>query len=140
LKVRKRSTVGLANRLEGYAELPYPLHVSLIPGVSVITPSTGDGVTVLQLFASPAYNFHLEQSQVNPFLQVPFGYTSMSSGNTTLSGFSWGVKGRIKVVATNHLLFTFYGQYLVLAFTPEKATDRSGFNFLSFGVAVGGFF
>jgi hypothetical protein len=121
-------------------EIGFSPGVSLLPGVSVITPSSGDGTTVLQLFASPAYNLRVEESQVNPFLEVPFGYTSMSSGNATLSGFSWGVKGGMKVVATSHLLLTFYGQYLILAFTPEKATERSGFNFLSFGVSVGGFF
>jgi hypothetical protein len=108
--------------------------------VSVITPDQGEALTILQLFASPAYNFHFEGSTVNPFLQVPFGYTSMSSGGDSQSGFSWGVKGGIKVVAADHLLLTFYGQYLALSFTPENATERAGFNFISFGVAVGGFF
>ena len=121
-------------------EIGFNPGVSLLPGLSVVTPSTGDATTVLQLFAYPAYNFHLEGSQVNPFLEVPFGYTSMSSGNNSQSGFSWGVKGGFKVVATGHLLITFYGQYLSLSFTPKNATERSGFNFLSFGVGVGGFF
>ncbi len=114
--------------------------VTLLPGVSTITPSSGDGTTVLQLFAYPAYNFRLEGSPVHPFVEVPFGYTSMSSGNTTLSGFSWGVKAGLKVVATSHLLLNIYGEYLALTLTPEGATERSGFNFLSFGVSVGGFF
>ncbi len=121
-------------------EIGFSPGMSLLPGVSVITPQRGDGTTVLQLFAFPAYNFHLEGGQVTPFLQVPFGYTSMSSGSNTLSGFSWGIKGGLKVVATNHLLLTCYGQYLALSFSPENATKRAGFNFLSYGVAVGGFF
>lgn len=121
-------------------EIGFSPGMSLLPGVSVITPDQGDALTILQLFASLAYNLHSEGSQVNPFLQVPFGYTSMSSGSTTESGFSWGVKGGIKMVATDHLLLTFYAQYLALSFTPENATERAGFNFLSFGVAVGGFF
>ena len=121
-------------------EIGFSPGVSLLPGVSVITPDQGDALTILQLFASPAYNLHLEGSTVNPFLQVPFGYTSLSSGGDSQSGFSWGVKGGIKVVATSHLLLTFYGQYLALSFTPENATERAGLNFLSFGVAVGGFF
>jgi hypothetical protein len=121
-------------------EIGFNPGVSLLPGISVITPSKGDGTTILQLFASPAYNFHSEGSEVNPFLSIPFGYTSASSGSMTQSGFSWGVKGGIKIVAVQNLLFTVYGQYMALSFTPEKATERSGFNFLSFGVGVGGFF
>ena len=121
-------------------EIGFSPGVSLLPGVSVLTPSTGDALTILQLFASPAYNFHLEGSPVNPFFQVPFGYTSLSSGGDSQSGFSWGVKGGIKVVPANHLLLTFYGQYLALSFAPKGATERTGLNFLSFGVAVGGFF
>jgi len=121
-------------------EIGFNPGISLLPGVSVITPSEGDGTTVLQLFAYPAYNLHIEGSQVTPFLQVPFGYTSMSSGSITQSGFSWGIKGGIKLVAASHLLLTFYGQYYSLAFTPEQANERSGFNFLSFGIGVGGFF
>jgi len=114
--------------------------VSLLPGLSVITPSQGDGTTILQLFVYPAYNLHTEGSSVTPFIQVPVGYTSMSSGSTTQSGFSWGIKGGVKVVATSHLLVSIYGQYLSLTFDPENATERYGFNVLSFGVGVGGFF
>jgi hypothetical protein len=114
--------------------------VSLLPGLSVVTPSEGDGTTILQLFAYPAYNLHIEGSPVTPFLQVPVGYTSMSSGSETQSGFSWGVKGGMKVVAASHLLVTIYGQYLSLTFDPEQATERFGFNVFSFGVGVGGFF
>lgn len=125
--------------MDGF-EIGFSPGVTLLPGVSVVTPSAGDGITILQLFASPAYNFHSEESRVNPFLAVPFGYTSASSGSSTQSGFSWGAKGGIKVVAASHLLLTFYGQYLALSFTPDNATERAGFNFLSFGVAVGGFF
>ena len=121
-------------------EIGFNPGVSLVPGVSIITPPRGDGTTILQLFAYPAYNLHVEGSPVTPFLQVPFGYTSMSSGSITQSGFSWGVKGGIKVVATSHLLLTIYGQYLALSFNPENATERYGFNFLTFGVGVGGFF
>jgi hypothetical protein len=121
-------------------EIGFNPGISLLPGISVITPSEGEGTTILQLFAYPAYNLHIEGSQVTPFLQVPFGYTSMSSGNVTQSGFSWGIKGGIKVAATSHLLLTFYGQYFSMDFSSEQATERSGFNVLAFGIGVGGFF
>ncbi len=121
-------------------EVGFSPGVSLLPGVSVITPPNGAGTTILQLFACPAYNFHSEGNRVNPFLALPFGYTSASSGGSTLSGFSWGIKGGIKDVAASNFLLTFYGEYFLLSFTPGQATERSGFNFLSFGIAVGGFF
>lgn len=121
-------------------EIGFNPGMSILPGVSVATPSQGDGMTILQLFFFPAYNFRAEGGKVTPFLQVPLGYTSMSSGKDTDSGFSWGVKGGIKVAAAGHFLVTVYGEYLLLSFTPENAKERSGFNFLSFGVALGGFF
>jgi hypothetical protein len=114
--------------------------ISLLPGISVVTPSEGEGTTILQLFFFPAYNIHTEGGQVTPFLQVPIGYTSLSSGNITDSGFSWGIKGGIKIVAAGHFLVNVYAQYMQLSFTPENANERSGFNYFSFGVALGGFF
>jgi hypothetical protein len=121
-------------------EIGFNPGMALLPGVSVVTPAQGDGTTILQLFAFGGYNYHARGSQAIPFIQIPFGYTSLSSGNITQSGFSWGVKGGIKTVPAGHLLLTVYGEYLLLSFTPENATERSGFNFLSFGVSVGGFF
>lgn len=121
-------------------EIGFDPGMSLLPGISVATPSKGDGTTILQLFVYPAYNILVEGSRMTPFIQVPVGYTSMSSGSMTNSGFSWGVKGGVKVSGAENFLVTVYGEYLQIAFTPEKATERSGFNFLSFGVAFGGFF
>jgi hypothetical protein len=121
-------------------EIGFNPGVSLLPGMSVVTPTGGDGMTVLQLFAFPAYTFHIEGSSSHPFIQIPFGYTSTSSGNNTQSGFSWGIKGGVKVVATSHLLLTVYGEYLAISLAPEGVTERYGMNYLSFGVSVGGFF
>ncbi|MCC6398519.1 MAG: hypothetical protein IT282_16015 [Bacteroidetes bacterium] len=120
-------------------EIGFNPGVSLIPGVSVITPSEGEGLTIMQLFAYPAYVVHTEGSPVAPFLQVPIGYTAMTSNDVTQSGFSWGVKGGLKVTVASHVLITIYGQYLAMTFNPEGTTERYGFNFLSFGVGVGGF-
>jgi hypothetical protein len=116
--------------------------ITLIPGVSIITPESGDATTVLQLFAYPAYNFRIEGSNATPFLEVPFGYTSMSSGNTKNSGFSWGVMGGVKTVVSGQVLLTFYVEYLLITLDSEKSTstERTGMNYLSVGIAVGGFF
>ncbi len=107
-----------------------------------MTPSEGDGTTVLQLFAYPAYNHRIEGSNVTPFLEVPFGYTSMSSGSSKSSGFSWGVMGGLKVAASGQVLLTFYVEYLLITLDRENSTssERNGLNYLSVGIAVGGFF
>lgn len=136
-------------------ELGFSPGVSLLPGVtvasnanivvgtpatiSVASPSPGNGSTVIQLFALPAYHFHAEGSSVYPYLALPLGYTSASSGNSTMSGISWGLKGGIKVVPASHFLVGIYAEYLSLNFSPANATERSGLNFISFGVAAGGF-
>ena len=118
----------------------------LLPGISIISPPHGDQSTILQLFFYPGYNFRIEGSKASPFVEVPLGYTSMSSGSDKSSGFSWGVKAGVKLVATGHLLVTFYGEYLAVTLNPENpspfftSSGREGFNFLSFGIGVGGFF
>ena len=113
--------------------------VSLLPGVSVETPSKGDAATVLQLFGFVGYNFLLEGSKAHPFLEVPFGFTSIASGDNSSTGFSWGVKGGVKIEIASHLLLGIYGQYLLITLNPENSTDRNGFNFLSFGIGIGAF-
>lgn len=125
-------------------EIGFNPGITLLPGISILTPEKGDATTVTQLFFSPAYNARIEGSNVIPYIEVPLGYTSMSSGKTTQSGFSWGIKGGIKVIATGQMLLSFYGEFLELTFNPENpspnASGRYGLNYLSFGVSVGGFF
>jgi hypothetical protein len=121
-------------------EIGFNPGVSILPGMTVLTPSEGDAITVLQLFATLGYNLHSSGSPVYPFVEVPLGYTSASSGDETDSGFSWGVRAGIKVVAISNFLVTVSGQYYMLSFTPENADERIGLNIFSFGVGVGGFF
>jgi len=127
-------------------EIGFNPGISILPGISIVTPSHGDNTTVTQLFVYPGYNLRIEGSKTNPFVEVPLGYTSMSSGNYTQSGFSWGVKAGVKIVATGHILLTLYGEYLLIALNPQDtgpyytSSGRTGFNFLSFGIGLGGFF
>ena len=120
--------------------------ITLLPGISILTPPQGDNTTLTQLFFYPGYNIRIEGSRAVPFVEVPLGFTSMSSGSNTSSGFSWGVKAGVKIVATGHLLLTLYGEYLAVTLDPQNtspystSSGRNGFNYLSFGVGVGGFF
>lgn len=113
----------------------------LLPAGASVTSYEKGSITVLQLFATAAYHFNMGGGSVYPFLQVPFGFTSYSaSDGDPSSGFSWGVKGGVKLIAVDHLLLNLYGQFLSLAFNAKGATGRNGCNDILFGSAVGGFF
>jgi hypothetical protein len=121
-------------------ELGLSTGVSLLPGFSTVSPENGDNTTIVQLFASPSYNFQTK-SNIYPFLEAQIGYSSLSSGGSeTMSGFSYGGRGGMKIAPVEHFLFTFSVQYLLLTFNPEGADERSGFNYLSIGIGVGGYF
>ena len=113
---------------------------TLLPGFSVITPPSGKATTMVQLFFSPAYNFHTQGDKAYPFIEPQLGYTSISTGNSSASGLSYGGRAGVKVVAAEHLLFTFFGQYLAITLNESGATTRSGINYLSFGVGIVGYF
>jgi hypothetical protein len=120
-------------------ELSFSTGISLLPGISVLSPERGDATTFVQMFFSPGYNFSVE-GNVIPFVEAQAGYTSLSSGNNSQSGFSYGGRGGIKVVAADNLLLTFAGQYLAITLNPEGASERYGLNYFTLGVGVSGFF
>jgi hypothetical protein len=109
------------------------------PGLSVLSGG-GSTSTILQLFAFAGYNIRNEGSKMHPFIEIPLGFTSQSSGSYTASGFSWGVRGGIKLTPVGALLITISGEYFQITMTKSGASERSGFNFFAFGVGVGGFF
>jgi hypothetical protein len=113
--------------------------ISFLPGVTVVSPSSGDNVTMLGLFFTPSYNFQIESKSIYPFIEGQFGYTSLSSGSTTLSGFSYGGKGGMKMILVDHILLNISAQYTAITFNPEGATKRTGFNYLTFGIGIGAY-
>jgi hypothetical protein len=121
-------------------ELGFATGISLLPGISSISPDEGDGVTLVQLFAAPSYNFTTGSESAFPFIEGLLGFTSVASGGDDASGFSYGGRAGAKIVLVDHLLMTVSGQYLLITFNPEGADERNGFNYLSFGVGISGFF
>ncbi len=121
-------------------ELGLGTGISLLPGYSSISPNEGESTNILQLFLAPSYNLMIENKSLYPFLEGQLGYTSMSSGNNTESGFSYGGRIGIKVVAANNFLITFSAQYLLITLNREGAEKRNGINYLTIGVGVSGFF
>ena len=121
-------------------ELGLSTGFALLPGVTVITPSSGKSTTFTQLFFSPSYNFQTKGEDIFPFIEGQLGYTAVSSGNYTESGLSYGGRGGIKIVAAEHFLITPSVQYLAITLNREGATTRTGFNYLVVGVGVAGYF
>jgi hypothetical protein len=121
-------------------ELGLGTGISLLPGYSVLSPSEGESTNIFQLFLAPSFNLRTENKSIYPFLEAQLGYTSMSSGDNTESGFSYGGRVGVKFVASNNFLITLSGQYLLITLNPEGADERNGLNYLTIGVGVSGFF
>ena len=114
--------------------------ISLVPGLTVISPSGGESTTITQFFFSPAYNIITENKSLFPFIEANLGYTSESSGNYSDKGFSWGGRAGVKIVAANNFLISLAGQYLQITLNPEGANERYGLNYFSVSVGVSGYF
>jgi hypothetical protein len=112
-------------------------------GVTSLSESGSGASTAVQLWLTAAYNFQTSGKTVFPFIEFQAGYTSSDDwlfGSNKASGFSYGFKGGIKVVAVEHLLINIAVQYNLITLNPSGATERSGFNYLTIGAGVGGFF
>ena len=114
--------------------------ISLLPGLTVISPSGGESTTFAQIFFSPAYNIITKDKNLFPFIEANLGYTSESAGNNSFTGFSYGGRAGVKIVAANNFLISLAAQYLLITLNPEGATERDGFNYLSVSVGVSGYF
>jgi hypothetical protein len=126
------------------------LEIGLSPGVSTLsvpgglsaisTEGASESLTLLQFFAFGGYNVRLRESNVVPFGEAMIGYSSQSSGGASASGFSWGLRGGVKLAPVDHFLLALSVQYVVLTYTPENESERSGVNVLLIGISLGGFF
>jgi len=121
-------------------ELGLGTGVSLIPGFSIISPEDGESTSLLQLFLAPSYNIKTNDAKLYPFLEAQLGYTSLSSGDDTESGFSYGGRAGLKIAAVEHFLVTLSAQYLLITLNESGDTDRNGFNYLMVGVGISGYF
>ncbi len=135
----------LAPRMAGFVadgfQIGFSPGISFLPtsGLTVMSPPRGESTTLLQLFAFPAYVVRTPGQKYYPFIEVPVGYTRISSGDNAQSGFSWGLRGGIKVTPAGNFLLTVFGEYYQITLNPEGAKERSGFNLFTFGVGVGAY-
>jgi hypothetical protein len=134
-----------APRIAGFVtdgfQIGFSPGISFLPtsGVTVMSPPRGESTTLLQLFAFPAYVVRTAGQKYYPFIEVPVGYTRISSGNDAQSGFSWGLRGGIKVTPVGNFLLTVFGEYYQITLNRDGAKEHSGFNLFTFGIGVGAF-
>jgi hypothetical protein len=121
-------------------ELGLGTGVSLLPGFSVLSPEDDESTSFLQIFFAPSYNIKTENKSLYPFIEAQAGYTSISSDGDTQSGFSYGGRAGLKIVAVEHLLVSISAQYLLIKLNESGETERDGFNYLTFGIGVSGYF
>ena len=113
------------------------------PGVTSLSGKGSGSSTAIQLWLTTAYNIQTQSKAVFPFVELQAGYTSSNDwlfGSSKASGFSYGFKGGVKVVAVEHLLVNIAVQYNLLTLNRSGATERSGFNYLTIGAGIGGYF
>ena len=121
-------------------ELGLSTGVSLVPGFSVLSQEDEESTNILQFFFSPSYNIKTNTGNLYPFIEAQLGYTSISSGDQTESGFSYGGRAGLKIVAVEHFLVNFSVQYLLITLNRSGETERDGFNYLTVGVGIAGYF
>jgi len=110
-----------------------------LPGLTVVSPSDGEGSTVVQLFLSPAYHFPLDSKQLFPFVEGQVGYGIVTSGSSS-SGLSYGARAGVKFTPVGHFVLTFAGQFVSLRLNRSGETQRLGWDYWAFGISVGGWF
>jgi hypothetical protein len=93
------------------------------------TSYSGGSSTTVAIFAAPSYNFKTG-GIAYPFIEALLGYTSGSNGST-LSGFSWGGRGGVKLAVTGKGLLNLAVQYIQITMNPSGATNRYGGNQLA---------
>ena len=94
----------------------------------------GSSRTETRILLAPAYNFKTS-GIVYPFGELLLGYTSVADGFSG-SGFTWGLRGGVKLNVTGNGLLNLGLQYLQVNTTPSGETSRWGTNELS---VAGGF-
>jgi len=105
------------------------LEVGLNPlGITVISYS-GSSATSVMVFAAPSYNLNTG-GNVYPFIEALLGYTA-ESNSSSVSGFSWGGRGGLKIALTGKGLLNLGVQYLQITLNPSGATSRNGENQLA---------
>jgi hypothetical protein len=111
------------------------LEIGLYPVDLEIDSHTGatNAVTQFTIMGALAYTARTSGT-VYPVIEGEAGYSTVSSGGASASGFSWGVRGGIKVELAPHALLGIGVHYLQITTNPDGATARYGYNLLEIGI------
>lgn len=91
---------------------------------------SGNGYSSVLILVAPSYNFRTA-SVAYPFIEALLGYASVSDGSSR-SGFSWGLRGGVKLALGGNSLLNLGLQYLQVTLDPSGATSRYGYNQFAF--------
>ncbi len=95
-------------------------------------------LTNIGFWAFGAYHF-TDMGSTYPYLQALLGYTSVSDGDNTASGLSYGVGAGAKFEIAGGLLLDANLNYRFYTYNPDGADKRWGNNVLTIGVGLSGF-
>jgi hypothetical protein len=82
------------------------LKLSVEPAIQLSYPDRGSSFAFLKIYFAPEYIVNVK-SNIYPYLGGALGYSSLSSSQSnypTRGGFSWGLKGGIKINAFGNAL------------------------------------
>ena len=127
------------------------VEIGFNPGVIFAGSSYGSGITgsvysnrnaaFMQLFAFLGYNIRSASGNTTPFFEIPFGFTgAFVEHGSPATGFSWGLKGGLKIGVGGPLLLTTYAEYFHLTFNNSYWHVLEKYDVISLGVAFGGYF
>ena len=111
------------------------IEIGLYPVNLQIDSHTGatNSLTQFTIMGALAYNARTSGT-VFPVIEGEAGYSTISSGGSSASGFSWGVRGGIKVEVAPHAMMGIGLHYIQITTNPEGATSRYGYNQLEVGL------
>ncbi|HEX2962956.1 MAG: hypothetical protein ACM3UR_03745 [Bacteroidota bacterium] len=94
--------------------------------------TTVEGNTSLLFLLAPSYNFRTG-SIAYPFVEALLGLASASDGETR-SGFTWGLRGGVKLNVVGNGNLNLGLEYLQVSLNPSGASSRYGYNQVAFNV------
>lgn len=103
--------------------------IGVSPSFSSVS-SGGSSFTSFNLFLSPTYYFSTS-SKMFPYVEGSIGYSSASSGGSSLSGISYGFGGGAKFSFGESSLINVGLSYMLYTLNPSGADKRYGSNVLA---------
>ena len=105
------------------------LEVGLDPFSLTINSHTGASSSQTEIHILGGIGYAAKtQGAAYPFVEGVAGFSSVSEGSYSANGFTWGLRGGVKVALVQHVLLMVGVQYLQVTENPTGASSRYGYN------------